>query len=126
MNRKRDALEPRPRRSPMETVKDATDDLFAELRIPGLPENVPERLQDGLRTRIEALLFHLRECKRNRFVAALELRVVREAQSAVLTACELNIRDCRVYFATLRELLEELGYERTEAGFRRLPREEEK
>jgi len=119
MSRKEQTGEPRPRRSPMETVKNITDDLLVELNIPALPENVPQRLEDALRARIEALLFQLRECTHKHYVVALELRLVREAHSAVLTACELNIRDGRIYFATFRKLIEELGYERTEVGFRR-------
>jgi hypothetical protein len=107
----------------METVAQLTDELIAALNIPSLPEGVPQRLEEALRARIDACLFHLRERRHDRLIPALEIRLVREAHSAVLTACELGLRDGKVYFATLRKLLEEMGYERTEVGFRRKPPE---
>jgi hypothetical protein len=94
-----------------------SDELISALNIPKLPSGVPQRLEDGLRARIDALLFQLREAKRERYIPAIETRLVRDAQQAVLTANELGLEDAEVYYATFRHLVEELGYERVEAGF---------
>lgn len=125
MSRKRDKLLPKERRSPTSTVANLTDDLIDELHIPELPEGIPQRLDAALNQRINALLFRLREAKHDRFFPALEIRLLRDAHQAVLTACELGATDAKVHYAAFRKLLEELGYERVEVGFRKLPEEPE-
>lgn len=119
MSNKRDR-EPRERRSPDATVANVSDDFIEGLNIPELPEGIPSRLEDALRTRISSLLFHLREAKRERYVKVLEVRLVREAHRAVLTAHELHLHDADVLYATFRSLVQDLGYKSTDAGFTRV------
>jgi len=107
----------KPRLSPVATLLHISDDFIAGLSIPPLPEGVPQRLADAVVRRVQALLFHLREAKRQQYARTLEIRLVREAFGAVLTACELHLPDCEVYYATFRQLVDELGYERLEVGF---------
>jgi hypothetical protein len=117
MSKRGDRTDPRVKLSPTATVSNLSDDFVETLRIPPLPENVPQRLADAVARRVQALLFHLREAKRKRYVRALEIRLVREAYRAVLTAYELHIPDSEVHYATFRQLVEELGYEGVEVGF---------
>ncbi|MFC1609508.1 hypothetical protein ACFL6C_00990 [Myxococcota bacterium] len=117
MGRKRTRSDPRERRSPTDTVANLTDGFFNDLNIPALPDHVPLRLEEAIKARVDALLFHVREAKQKQYVAALEIRIIREAHRAVLAADELKIPDAKVHYATFRRLLEELGYERTEVGF---------
>ena len=117
MTKRRDRPEPRERRSPDATLANVTDDLMAGLNIPRLPEGIPQRLEEGLRARINALLFQLREAKREQWVKPLEVRLVREAFRAVLTAHELALADADVLYAAFRRLIEDLGYERADVGF---------
>jgi hypothetical protein len=46
-------------------------------------------------------------------------RLVRDAYRAVLTAYELGLPDCETHYASFRQLVEELGYERVDVGFRK-------
>ncbi len=96
-----------------------TDDLIAELGIPGLPESIPQRLEQAIQARVEAFLFHLREAAQKRYIRPLEVRLLRDAQRAVLTAIELGLHDGEIYYAKFRRLVEALGYEKTDVGFRR-------
>ncbi len=120
MTRRRKRSE-RERLSPNATVADLSDELLDRLGIPELNANVPERLAEGLAARVEALLFHLDEAKRKQYVRAVEIRLVREAYRAVLTAYELDLADSEVWYARFRQLVEELGYLRTEVGFSKPP-----
>lgn len=117
MSHKRDRSEPRARRSPTQTVGDYSDDFIAELGLPELPGNIPQRLEDALRARIKALFFRLHEAKSEKYVLAIEIRLVREAMQAVLTAHELGLSDSEALYATFRQLVQELGYESTQVGF---------
>lgn len=121
MGKKRDPTEPKVkvRLSPTATVAHLTDDLVADLHIPALPEGIPQRLVDAIQRRVAALLYHLREAKKRRYVSALEIRLVRDAYRAVLTAYELGLPDCETHYASFRQLVEELGYERVDVGFRK-------
>jgi len=121
MTKKHDRSEPRERLSPTATLSNYSDDFIAELGIPGLPEGIPQRLEEALRARVNALLFQLREAKRERWVKVLEVRLVREAFRAVLTAYELKIADSEVLYASFRHLVEDLGYESTDVGFTKRP-----
>ena len=121
MSKKRDQSEPRQRLSPTATLAHLTDDLVEGLGIPGLPESVPQRLAEAIERRIAALLYQLREAKRRRYIRALEIRIVRDAYRAVLTAYELDLPDAETHYATFRRLVEELGYEPVEVGFRKPP-----
>jgi hypothetical protein len=121
MTRRRDETEPRARLSPTATVEHLTDDLMAAFAIPPLPDSVPQRLADAIQRRVTALLYCLREAKTRRYVGALEIRLVRDAFRAVLTAYELQLPDCAVHYATFRQLVEDLGYEHVEVGFCRRP-----
>jgi hypothetical protein len=116
MTRKHEHGEPRERRSPDATLTN-TDDFIADLNLPQLPEGIPQRLEEGLHARINALLFQLREAKREQWVKPLEVRLVREAFRAVLTAHELALPDADVLYASFRHLVAELGYERADVGF---------
>lgn len=109
--------EPRERRSPTETVGNYTDDFMEDLDLPTLPGKIPSRLEEALRTRIKALLYRLREAKSERYVKLIEIRLVREAMQAVLTAHELGLSDSEALYAEFRRLVEELGYESTQVGF---------
>ena len=117
MGQKRDRPEPRERRSPSATLSHATDDFIQELGVPALPEGIPQRLEDAIRARVNALLFHLREAKREQYVKVIEVRLIREALGAVLTACELKLPDGQVLYATFRQLVRDLGYDRADVGF---------
>lgn len=96
-----------------------TDGWIAELNIPELPGHIPERLDEAIRARVEALLFRLREAKSAGYVRALETRLVRDAHRAVLTAVELDVADARVYYSQFRDLVADLGFERCDVGFKR-------
>jgi len=125
MGKKRDDTEPRPRLSPTATVEHLTEELVAELAIPPLPEGVPQRLADAIERRVQALLYRLREASTRRYVGALEIRLVRDAFRAVLTAYELKLPDSEVYYATFRHLVDELGYDSADVGFTKRPTPEE-
>ena len=121
MSRKRSEDEPRPRRSPTRTVADASD-VFAEtLDIPTLPDRVPDRLAAAIERRVEALLYQLDRAAHERWIMPLEVRIVRDAHRAVLTAYELGLTEGEVYYARFRDLVAALGYERTDIGFRKRP-----
>lgn len=124
MTKKRDRPEPRERRSPTETVSNYTDDFVENLGLPSLPGSIPQRLEDALRTRIKALLFRLREAKSERYVKLIEVRLVREAMQAVLTAHELGLSDSEALYAEFRHLVEDLGYVSTLVGFAKGEHEE--
>ncbi len=117
MTKKRDISEPRARLSPTATLTHVSEEFIEGLRIPPLPETIPQRLLEAVERRVQSLLFHLKEAKQRRYVRALEIRLVREAQRAVLTAYELKLPDAEVHYAAFRQLVEELGYERVEVGF---------
>jgi hypothetical protein len=117
MTKKHDRSEPRERRSPTETLSSYSDDFIADLDIPKLPDGIPQRLEEALHARVNALLFQLREAKKEHWVKVLEVRLVREAFRAVLTAHELGLADSEVLYANFRHLVEELGYESTDVGF---------
>lgn len=117
MGSKRERTEPRERRSPTETVGNYTDDFMEDLGLPTLPGKIPQRLEDGLRARIKALLFRLREARTERYVMTIEIRLVRETMQAVLTAHELGLSDSEALYAEFRHLVEDLGYESTQVGF---------
>ena len=108
---------PKVKRSPVHTVAHLTDEFIAEMKIAPLPPQIPRRLESALRARVEDLLFRLKEAKAAQYVKPLEVRLVRDAHRAVLSACELNIRDAQVYYAEFRTLVEELGYDRVDVGF---------
>ena len=121
MGSKRDRPEARERRSPTETVGNYTDDFMEELGLPTLPGNIPNRLEEALRARIKALLYHLRDAKSERYVKTIEIRLVRDAMQAVLTAHELGLSDSEALYAEFRQRLAELGYESTQVGFLKRP-----
>jgi hypothetical protein len=116
MGRKRDVSEPRERRSPTATLSNYSDDFMAELNLPAIPDGIPERLAEAVHARVNALLFQLREAKKERYIKVLEVRLVREALSAVLTAHELRLADADVLYAAFRRAVAELGYESVDAG----------
>jgi len=107
----------RDRRSPTQTVADVSNAAMAELNIPDLPKNLPDRLVAALRARAEAFLYELEQATRNRYIAPLEIRLVRDAHRAVLTTCELGLSEGEVYYARFRKIVKELGYERSAVGF---------
>jgi len=119
MSRRKDDSPPRPRRSPTDTVADVSDGHMDGLNLPELPSRIPDRLSSALRSRVEALLYELDQASRSRYIAPLEIRLVRDAHRAVLTACELGLSEGEVFYARLRALLKEMGYERTDVGFNR-------
>jgi hypothetical protein len=119
---KRKAKGAKPRLSPTNTVAHLTDDLIEGLDLPKLPEGIPVRLAAAIRRRAQAYLFALKEAKKEQYVRVLEIRLIRDAHRAVLTAYELGIQDAEVFYAEFRQLVEELGYERTDIGFKRLER----
>ena len=121
MGKKRKRSEPREQRSPVATVANASDDFIEDLSIPALPDGIPQRLEDAIRNRINALFFQLREAKTRRYAHMLEVRLVREAYQAVLTANELNMSESKILYAEFRRLVEDLGYESTHVGFRKDP-----
>ena len=105
------------RLSPTQTVRNLSEDFVQSLDIPSLPTHLPQRLEEAINGRVDAWLYQLREAKKRRFVKAIEVRLVRDAHRAVLTAYELGLRNAETNYATFRELVEELGYERTDVGF---------
>jgi len=90
---------------------------MAELNLPDLPKKLPDRLVSALKARVEAFLYELERATRDRYIAPLEIRLVRDAHRAVLTTCELGLSEGEVYYARFRKVIEELGYERTAVGF---------
>jgi len=108
---------PKVKRSPIQTVAHLTDEFIDEMDIAALPPQIPGRLESAMRQRIEDLLFRVREAKAAQYVKPLEVRLVRDAHRAVLSACELKIRDAEVYYAEFRQIVEDLGYERVDVGF---------
>jgi hypothetical protein len=118
MSKRRD--KPKERLSPTNTVAHLTDDLIEGLDIPKLPETIPDRLADAIRRRAQAYLYALKEAKQQQYVKVLEIRLIRDAHRAVLTAYELGLPEGEVFYAGFRRLVEELGYERTEVGFKRI------
>jgi hypothetical protein len=120
MSNKRPRTE-RQHRSPTETLANVTDELMASFNVPAIAGNIPQRLQDDLTARVEALLFALREAKQRQHVRALEIRLVRDTMQAVLAANELELKDAEVWYAEFRRLVEELGFQRTEVGFTKPP-----
>jgi hypothetical protein len=122
MTKKHDRPEPRERRSPTETLTSYGDEFIADLNLPQLPDGIPQRLEEALRARVNAFLFQLREAKREQWVKVLEVRLLRDAYRAVLTAYELGLDDSEVLYATFRHLIADLGYDSTDVGFvKRLP-----
>ncbi len=119
MARKDDSIERKPRRSPTQTVAHLTDDFVDGLHIPELPSQVPQRLRKAIRERTSALLFRLEEAKKAQYHGPFEVRLVRDAHRVVLTACELGLPEGEVDYARFRELVTDLGYRRTEVGFRK-------
>ena len=119
MSKKRERSQPRERLSPVRTVANVTDEFVDSLNIPDLPPNIPDRLADGIKQRIEAFLYHLKESRKARYAPILELRLVRDAHRAVLTAYELALPEAEVFYARFRRLVEDLGYVRTEVGYTR-------
>jgi hypothetical protein len=119
MSRKKDPSRPKVRFSPTKTVANLSDDFVEGLTIPELPEQIPQRLETALRRRVAAYLYQLREAKKAQYVPALEIRLLRDAHRAVLTAYELGLSESDVYYAEFRRLVEELGYERTDVGFKK-------
>lgn len=111
--------EPRDRRSPTETVENYSDDFAAELDIPPLPDSLPNRLEEAIAARVEAFLYQLNQAQQRPYVRALEIRLIRDAHAAVLTAYELGLRDAGVWYAKFRETVEAMGYERTDVGFKK-------
>jgi hypothetical protein len=120
MGSKRERNEPRERRSPIQTVSNYTDDFMEDLGLPTLPGNIPQRLADALHSRIKALLYQLREARTERYVATIEIRLVRDTLQAVLTAHELGLSDSEALYAEFRRLVEELGFESTQVGFAKI------
>ncbi len=119
MSNKRERSEPRQRLSPTNTVSDYSDDFIESFQLPKLPEKIPARLEEAIRKRVTELLYILKEAQKERYIRTLEIRLVRDAHRAVLTAYELGISDSEVFYASFRQLVEELGYERTDVGFRK-------
>lgn len=103
--------------SPTATVRDMSEAFMRELGIPDLPRSIPQRLEDAIRARVQALLFQLKEARREGYVKMIEVRLVRDAHRAVLTAYELGMRESKEWYAQFRELVEALGYERVDVGF---------
>lgn len=117
MSNRRERSQPRERLSPTNTVSDYSDDFIESLKLPHLPEQIPGRLEEAICKRITALLYLLKEAKREKYVGTLEIRLVRDAHRAVLTAYELGLSESEVFYASFRQLVEELGYERMDVGF---------
>jgi len=92
---------------------------MAQMNLPDLPSQIPDRLEKALVRRVDALLFELQQARTARYIPPLEIRLVRDAHRAVLTACELGLSDGEVHYARFRELVRELGYERVAVGFER-------
>ena len=117
MSSKRERPEPRMKRSPTATVSDYSDDFIEDLGLPSIPGGIPRRLEEALRSRIKALFFRLKEAKTEKYIKAIEIRLVREAFQAVLAAHELGLSDSEALYASFRRLVEDLGYESTQVGF---------
>jgi hypothetical protein len=104
------------RASPTATVAHLTEDFMASLKIPPLPD-VPDRLAEAVTARVQLFLFHLREAKHQGHIKPFEVRLIRDALGAVLTAFELHVREAPEFYAEFHELVLALGYVRTDIGF---------
>jgi hypothetical protein len=116
--KKRD--EPKQRLSPTRTFEHLSAEFVAELNLPELPDSIPDRLAEAVRRRVTAFLYWLKVAKKDQYASPLEIRLVRDAHRAVLTAYELGLTEAEVYYASFRKLVEALGYERTDVGFTKL------
>ena len=117
---KRTRSEPRARVSPVQTMAHITDDFVEDLGIPPLPGKLPDRLAHAIEARVESLLFHLKDARSKQYARPFELRLVRDAHRIVLTAYELGMSESEAWYARFKELAEELGYERTDVGYRKV------
>jgi len=73
---------------------------------------------------VEALFYQLRSAKKEDYIRVLEVRLVRVAQRAVLTAYELGLNDREVLYATFRRLVLDLDYVPVDVGFCKDPSRE--
>ncbi len=119
MSKRRDDQEPAERRSPNQTVADASDAFVDGLHVPELPTRVPDRLREAIDRRVDALLYQLEQAERRHWVSPLEIRLVRDAHRAVLTAYELRLPGAEIRYARFRKCVGALGYERTDVGYRK-------
>jgi len=119
MSRRRRDNKPKARLSPTKSVAFLTDDFMDDLDIPELPDQIPRRLEEAIVTRMKALFYHLKEAKKSKYSRPFEIRLVRDAHRIVLTAYELDIAYSQIYYAEFKELVEALGYERTDAGYKK-------
>ncbi len=120
MSSKHSGSDTKVKASPIKTVAHLTDQFIEDLDLPPLPDS-PQRLADAVRDRINAHLFRLKESRRDRYHTPFEIRLVRDTHRIVLTAYELGLPDAEAHYAQFRELVEEMGYERTDVGYRRKP-----
>jgi hypothetical protein len=125
MPKKHHDAPPPPKLSPTRTVRDMSEEFMTELNIPDLPSSLPHRLEQAIHDRVQSLLYHLKEAKRQEYVKPLEVRLVRDAHRAVITAYELGLREAETWYAAFRQLVEELGYERVDVGFSKFGRGDE-
>ena len=119
MAKKHTLSDPRNKMSPLNTVAHLTDGFIDDLQLPGLPDGIPDRLTQAIRERVNAHLFRLKEAKQVQWHKPFEVRLVRDAHRIVLTAYELGLPEAEAYYATFRELAEDLGYHRVDVGYRR-------
>ncbi len=119
MGKKHTLSDPHHKRSPLNTVAHLTDEFIRDLDLPALPDGLPDRLTSAVRERVNAHLYRLKEAKQVQWHKPFEVRLVRDAHRIVLAAYELGLPEAEAYYATFRQLVEDLGYERVDVGFRR-------
>jgi hypothetical protein len=119
MAKKHTLSDPRNKMSPLNTVAHLTDEFINDLQLPELPGGIPDRLSNAVRERVNAHLFRLKEAKQVQWHKPFEVRLVRDAHRIVLTAYELGMPEAEAYYATFRQLAEDLGYRRADVGYQR-------
>ncbi|MFC1754455.1 hypothetical protein ACFL96_13855 [Thermoproteota archaeon] len=118
MGRKRDRKEAE-RLSPTETLDNVTDNfLETELHIPEL-SSVPERLEQSIKSRTEQCLHYLKWMNSQDYATPYEVRLIVETRDMISTAKMLGINDADRYYAQFKNLVEDLGYERIDRGFKK-------
>ena len=80
---------------------------------------VSDRIETQIKRRTGALLYHLDQANRDKYVGAVALRLFRDAHRIILTEEELGIRTATDNYSTLENLAEQIGYVPAHVGFKR-------
>ncbi|MBU0461661.1 MAG: hypothetical protein KJ574_03675 [Nanoarchaeota archaeon] len=111
--------EPPPAVPPNATLDNITDNYIDSLDLPQLPK-IPDRLEDAVKKRGEACLYHLRHAVRQRMPRPYELRMAVCVRDVISTANELGMSEAKKWNGEFRQIMKDLGYERIDLGYRKI------